>query len=225
MLLAMTSATMPRAGQDEDVHLRMGQEPEEVLPQDGAASSRWPGGSRRSPRDPRGGRSWCRRGGPSAGRMPAASSGGKASRRRNEVTSWAHTKKGKPHPEAEARGPKLHDRGHDEVDGAQERRRDQEAPCPSSQKLWPSARDDRKGSDRRSSPTGRRRRGRRSSMSMMRPPERIAPEGAHHVEPGEGHVRRADLEAAGRSCRKPPTARGTTPRNTMMVPCMAPSWL
>ena len=24
---------------------------------------------------------------------------------------------------------------------------------------------------------------------------------------------------------KPPTASGTTPRNTMMVPCIAPSWL
>ena len=24
---------------------------------------------------------------------------------------------------------------------------------------------------------------------------------------------------------KPPTASGTTPMNTMMVPCMAPSWL
>jgi hypothetical protein len=43
---------------------------------------------------------------------------------------------------------------------------------------------------------------------------------AHHVELGERHVGRADLERH-HEAPKPPTASGRAPRNTMMVPCIA----
>src|SRR5437667_10783431 len=54
----------------------------------------------------------------------AASSGGNASSNRNAVTNCAHTKKWKPHP-GQPFGAQLNDRG-DEIDGAEQRRCDQE---------------------------------------------------------------------------------------------------
>ena len=120
---------------------------------------------------------------------PAASSGGKASRRRKAVTNCAQHEKGEPH-EGEPLGAEL-DRGRDEVDRSEQRRGDQED-HPDEPPRLTRARDD--GERRVGGPPGLRGApGDEKAAEHRDAAEEEAPV-AHHVDLREGHVRGSNLE-------------------------------
>ena len=188
MLLATTSATIPIAGRISTYTSGCARNQNRCCHSSGLppplTSSTWP-----LTTSPEGRKKlvWATRS--MSCRNAAPSSGGNASSSRNDVTNWAQTKNGSRQKLRPGR-PQL-DRGHDEVDRAEQRRGDQEH-HPEQPPGLAGARDVR---ERRVG--GPARLGGASGDEEAREHHAAAHEVApvaRHVDAREGHVRGADLQ-------------------------------